>query len=110
MSDLHKRKCEVCAPGTPPIDETRAEELQRELDPRWDRRGNRDLERNFEFKNFRDAFGLAARVALLAESEGHHPDMEIGWGRLDIRLKTHVANGLTDNDFILAAKIDRLGS
>ena len=110
MTELLKRKCEVCAPGTLPIDESRAAELQNEIDPRWDRHANRDLQRNYEFRNFGDAFGFAARVALLAESEGHHPDMEIGWGRVGIQLKTHVADGLTDNDFILAAKIDRLGS
>lgn len=109
MTELVKRKCEVCAPGTPPIDVDRAEALHKELDPRWDRHENRNLERSYEFRNFRDAFGFATRVALLAEGEGHHPDMEVGWGRVEIRLKTHVADGLTDNDFILAAKIDRLG-
>jgi 4a-hydroxytetrahydrobiopterin dehydratase len=108
LTELVKRKCEACAPGTPPIDESRAEQLQRELDPRWDRHGNRNIERTLQFRNFRDAFGFATRVALLAEDEGHHPDMKVGWAYVGIELTTHTAKGLTDNDFILAAKIDRL--
>jgi 4a-hydroxytetrahydrobiopterin dehydratase len=81
-----------------------------QIDSAWERESNKNLRRNFEFRNFRDAFGLATRVALLAEQEGHHPDLEIRWGRLGIFLTTHVAGGLTDNDFILAAKIDRLSA
>lgn len=105
---LYKRKCEVCAPGTLPIDEDRAAELQAQIDPAWGRDGNKSLRRELTFRNFRDAFAFATRIALLAEQEGHHPDLEIGWGRLGISLTTHVAGGLTDNDFVLAAKIDRL--
>ena len=66
------------------------------------------LTREFKFDNFRDAFGMATKVALLAEEEGHHPDFEVGWGRLALTLTTHAAKGLTDNDFIMAAKIDKL--
>lgn len=105
---LSARKCVACAPGTPPLDASRAGELQAQLDPAWRRDGNRRLLRTFEFRNFRDAFGLTARIALLAEAEGHHPDLELGWGRVAVTLTTHAAKGLTDNDFILAAKIDRL--
>ena len=74
----------------------------------WERDGNRRLRRELSFKNFRDAFGFVARVALLAEAEGHHPDIELGWGRAAFELTTHAASGLTRNDFVLAAKIDRL--
>jgi pterin-4a-carbinolamine dehydratase len=73
-------------------------------------RGNRTLRREFSFANFRDAFGLVARVAPLAESEGHHPDIELGWGRAAFSLTTHAAGGLTRNDFIMAARIDRLAA
>jgi pterin-4a-carbinolamine dehydratase len=69
---------------------------------------NRTLRREFAFPNFRDAFGFVARVALLAESEGHHPDIELGWGRAAFSLTTNAADGLTRNDFIMAARIDRL--
>jgi 4a-hydroxytetrahydrobiopterin dehydratase len=106
--ELASRHCEACAPGTPPIDEDRAVELEAQLDPSWARDGTLRLRRELRFRNFRDAFGFVARLALLAESEGHHPDIELGWGRVAVTLTTHAAGGLTDNDFILAAKLDRL--
>jgi 4a-hydroxytetrahydrobiopterin dehydratase len=107
VSELAAAHCEVCAPGTPPLPEPEAAELSSEV-PDWDRDGNRALRREFEFPNFRDAFGFVARVALIAEAEGHHPDIELGWGRAALELTTHAASGLTRNDFVLAAKIDRL--
>ena len=76
--------------------------------PQWQREGNQRLRREFKFPNFRDAFGFVARVALVAESEAHHPDIELGWGRAQFELTTHAACGLTRNDFVMAAKIDRL--
>jgi 4a-hydroxytetrahydrobiopterin dehydratase len=107
-TELAKRKCEACAPGTPSLDEAAAAALHAQVDPGWERDGTGMLRRAFEFPNFRDAFGFVARLALLAESEGHHPDIELGWGRVAVTLTTHAAGGLTDNDFILAAKLDRL--
>jgi 4a-hydroxytetrahydrobiopterin dehydratase len=76
--------------------------------PDWERDGNRALRREFSFDNFRDAFGFVARAALVAEAEQHHPDIELGWGRAAFELTTHAASGLTRNDFVMAAKIDRL--
>lgn len=108
MKELAGRKCEACAPGTPPLEESRAAELHTQLDGAWERDGNKRLHRFLEFSNFREAFAFATRVALLAEAEGHHPDLTIGWGKAGVDLTTHVAGGLTDNDFILAAKIDLL--
>jgi 4a-hydroxytetrahydrobiopterin dehydratase len=107
MSELAAAHCEVCKPGTPPMPETDAAELSAEV-PEWERDGNRALRREFSFPDFRDAFGFVARVALVAEAEGHHPDIELGWGRAAFELTTHAASGLTRNDFVLAAKIDRL--
>lgn len=107
MADLATRKCEACEPGTPPLGREEAEELGKQLDADWQIEDKR-LVRVAKFKNFRDAFGLATRVALLAEEQGHHPDLEVGWGRVSIALTTHTAKGLTDNDFIMAAKIDEL--
>jgi 4a-hydroxytetrahydrobiopterin dehydratase len=66
------------------------------------------ISRSFKFKNFKEAFAFATKVAALAEEEGHHPDLLISWGRVEIELSTHAINGLSENDFILAAKIDKL--
>jgi 4a-hydroxytetrahydrobiopterin dehydratase len=109
VAELAEGRCEACAPGTPPLPEDQAASLASEV-PEWERHGNRFLRREFSFSDFRDAFGFVARVALIAEAEGHHPDVELGWGRAAFRLTTHAASGLTRNDFILAAKIDRLAN
>lgn len=108
--DLAQRKCQACTPGTPSLEEEQAAELHSQIDPGWSRDATLAIRRELAFRNFRDAFGFATRVALLAEAEGHHPDLEVGWGRLAIALTTHAAGGLTDNDFILAAKVDRLAA
>jgi 4a-hydroxytetrahydrobiopterin dehydratase len=110
MGDLARRKCEACEGGTPPITPGRIAELQPQIDPAWQVEDGKQLQRSFTFPDFTDAFGFATRVALVAESEGHHPDFELGWGRVALVLTTHAAGGLTDNDFIMAAKIDRLAA
>jgi 4a-hydroxytetrahydrobiopterin dehydratase len=107
VSELAAAHCEGCEPGTPPLSEPEAAELAAQV-PGWQRESNRALRREFSFPNFRDAFGFVARVALIAEAENHHPEIELGWGRTAFELTTHAASGLTRNDFILAAKIDRL--
>jgi 4a-hydroxytetrahydrobiopterin dehydratase len=80
--------------------------LLSELHGDW-RVEDRVLRRNFKFANFASAFTVATRLALLAEREGHYPDLRLGWGYLVVELTTHAVGGLTRNDFILAAKIDR---
>ena len=107
MSELVRQHCEPCEKGTPPLEEEKAAALASDV-PGWERDGNQTLRREFSFDNFRDAFGFVARVALVAEAEGHHPDIELGWGRAAFQLTTHAANGLTRNDFIMAAKISGL--
>jgi 4a-hydroxytetrahydrobiopterin dehydratase len=107
VSELAAAHCEACEPGTAPLPEHEAAELSTQV-PAWAREGNTALHREFSFPNFRDAFGFTARVALIAEAEGHHPDIELGWGRAAFELTTHAASGLTRNDFVLAAKIDQL--
>jgi 4a-hydroxytetrahydrobiopterin dehydratase len=91
------------------MSEDEAAELHRQV-PEWERDGNRALRREFAFDDFNGAFGLVARVALLAEAESHHPEIELEWGRAAFRNYTHTASGLSRNDFILAARIDRLAS
>ena len=107
MSELSRQHCEPCEKGSPPLPEKEAAALASDV-PGWERDSNRSLRREFSFENFRDAFGFVARVALVAEAEGHHPDIELGWGRAAFDLTTHAASGLTRNDFVMAAKISRL--
>ena len=66
------------------------------------------ISKNFKFKDFAQALVFVNKVGLLAESEGHHPDIELGWGRVKISLTTHAIKGLSENDFIMAAKIDEI--
>ncbi len=106
-ADLAREHCQVFRPGTPPLSHFEVDELADAISPSW-RVNDELLVREFAFRDFNAAFGLATRIALLAEAEGHHPDLEIGWGRLVVRLTTHSLGGLSRNDFILAAKIDGL--
>jgi 4a-hydroxytetrahydrobiopterin dehydratase len=94
-------------PGTPPLSEAEVAQLLGEV-PGWERDATGALTREFAFDDFGGAFGLVVRVALLAEAEGHHPRVDLEWGRAAFTTWTHTAGGLTRNDFILAAKIDQI--
>ena len=107
MAGLASEHCREYPPGTPPLTAEEAEELQRQV-PAWEREGNSALRREFTFDDFSGAFGLVVRVALMAEAESHHPEIELEWGRAAFRTWTHTASGLSRNDFILAARIDLL--
>ena len=109
-TQLASHHCEACEQGTPPLEEQQAALLTAELHPGWRREATTTLRRRLHFEDFKDAFGFATRIALVAEEEGHHPDMEIGWGKVVVALTTHSSGGLTRNDFIMAAKIDRLAA
>jgi len=107
---LAQQRCEACTPETPTLDRDHAEALLNEL-RRWglvERDGKDWLAKTFKFKGFMPGVVLVNRIAELAEQEGHHPDLELSYGSLLVRLLTHAAGGLTRNDFILAAKIDRI--
>ena len=107
-SRLLSRKCEPCRGGIPPLSEERAGELLAET-PQWALREDATrLVRSFEFEDFRKAMEFVNRVADVAEEEGHHPDIAIHWNRVELVLWTHKIGGLHENDFILAAKVDRL--
>ncbi len=107
MSGLVRERCQACAPGTPPLPEAEIAQLMDQVAPAWIRSGP-GLRRHQRTSDFAEAFGLATRIALLAEREGHHPELRLGWGYLEVELTTHAAGGVTRNDFIMAAKIDRL--
>src|SRR3954466_16296496 len=106
---LASEHCEACEKGTPPLSEEEAAGLASQV-PGWERQGNQKLRRTFEFPNFRDAFGFVARAALVAEAEFRHLDIERHWGRAAFELTTQAASGLTRNDFVMAAKLDKLAS
>ncbi len=105
---LARERCVEVRPGTPALTEEETRSLAGSVAGEWQVHEG-ELRREFTFKSFNAAFGLATRIALLAEAQGHHPDLEIGWGRLGVRLSTHSVGGLSRNDFIMAACIDRLG-
>ena len=107
MTDLASEHCREYPPGTPPLGQGEVAELQRQV-PAWELDDNRALQREFSFDDFSGAFGLVVRVALLAEAESHHPEIELEWGRAAFRTWTQTASGLSRNDFILAARIDLL--
>ena len=108
MTELSRQHCEACNALTPTLHRDEVEALRGELDPGWTVVDGRRLRRHLEFPDFRSAFATASAIAGLAEQEGHHPELCLGWGRLDIDITTHAINGLSRNDFILAAKIDSL--
>ena len=104
---LITKSCTPCRGGIPPLTPDEAE-AHRHQTPEWGLHDDsRRIERSFKFDSFAGAFAFVQRVADLAESEGHHPDITFGWGYATISLQTHKINGLHENDFILAAKLDR---
>ncbi len=106
---LAQRDCVPCRGGVPPMTEAEARTLLAELDSNWTLAdGAAKLERTFRFPNFADALAFVNRIGELAEAQGHHPDIELGWGRVRVTLLTHKIGGLSESDFILAAKTDAL--
>ena len=106
---LADKKCVPCEGKVDPIPMTRAQEYLKQLHSDWKIIDDgKKIQRTFKFKNFRQALEFVNHVGEIAESEGHHPDIEFGWGYVNITLFTHAINGLFENDFILAAKIDKL--
>jgi 4a-hydroxytetrahydrobiopterin dehydratase len=110
---LAERSCVVCKPGTPTLDAVEATSMLEQLHGDWavgERDGHQELTRTFRFKGFLPGVRLVDAIGDLAEAEGHHPDLHLSYGSLRVDLWTHAAGGLTENDFILAAKIDRMGA
>ena len=108
MSELATRTCTPCRGGVPPLPEDEARRYLGDV-PGWELLDQgRRIERTFRFKNFREAQDFVNRVGALAETEQHHPDIRFGWGYATISLHTHKIKGLHENDFIMAAKINRL--
>ena len=107
MSELASKTCVPCRGGIPPLAGPELEALARQV-PDWKVVDGHHLTRNFPFKNFVQALAFVNKVGALAEEQGHHPDILLAWGKAEITTWTHKINGLTESDFILAAKMDKL--
>jgi 4a-hydroxytetrahydrobiopterin dehydratase len=108
MADLAKKHCVPCAAGAEPLTGKEIRRQAEQLDPAWQVVEDHHLARDFTFDDFRQALDFVNQVGELAEEEGHHPDIYLSYGKVKIQLWTHKIDGLHENDFILAAKIDAL--
>jgi|TARA_B100001059_G_scaffold230538_1_gene264905 4a-hydroxytetrahydrobiopterin dehydratase len=110
MSDLLSKKCSPCEGGVIPFDVSEIHKYQKKVDG-WELVQNDKkiyfLEKKFTFKNFLESQDFVNKVGKISEEEGHHPDILFGWGYAKITITTHAIEGLSENDFILAAKIDQ---
>ena len=106
--NFSQKHCVPCEGGVMPLFRTKAEEYLKDI-PGWSLSEDaKKISKTFTFKNFKEALAFANRVGGVAEAERHHPDMLVGWGKVGITLTTHAIGGLSENDFIIAAKIDEL--
>ena len=113
MTDLADKKCIPCEGGIPSFDTSEIHKYLKKVDG-WDVKKNKDesffIEKEFKFKNFLKSQIFVNEVGKISEDEGHHPDISFGWGYAEIKVTTHAIKGLSENDFILAAKIDKISS
>jgi 4a-hydroxytetrahydrobiopterin dehydratase len=106
---LTEKKCQPCEGGVPPLETSAAQELLKALHSDWSILSDgKRIRREFTFTNFHRTMSFVNAVAWIANSEGHHPDLELSYGSCVVNYTTHAIDGLTENDFICAAKIDRL--
>jgi 4a-hydroxytetrahydrobiopterin dehydratase len=105
MTELANRNCVPCRGDTPPLKGEELEGLRQQV-PDWEIVEEHHLRRTFKFKNFREALGFVNKVGELAEEQGHHPDISFGWGYAEVTVFTHKIDGLTESDFVFAAKVD----
>jgi 4a-hydroxytetrahydrobiopterin dehydratase len=108
-TELTSKKCRPCEGGVPPLPPAAVEDLLKALHPDWRLAADgKSIARTFEFTGYNRTIGFVNAVAWIANGEGHHPDLEVTYQRCVVRWWTHAVNGLTENDFICAAKVDRL--
>jgi 4a-hydroxytetrahydrobiopterin dehydratase len=105
--DLASQTCVPCRGGVPPMKGVELRRIQ-QLVPQWNVVNEHHITRTFTFPDFKQALDFVNRVGEVAEDQGHHPDILLGWGKTEITLWTHKIDGLTHSDFIMAAKIDQL--
>ena len=107
MTDLASKTCIPCRGGVPPLKGTQLADLQEKLKNDWKIINEHHLEKEYSFKNFKEALDFTIKVGELAENQDHHPDIFLTWGKVKVTIWTHKIDGLTESDFIFAAKTDR---
>lgn len=107
MSNLANKKCVPCESDTPPLEHDKIQEYLKDVEG-WELVEDKFIKKTFKLKSFRESIDLVNRVAGLAEQEGHHPDIIIRYRKVTFELTTHNTKGLSENDFIMASKIDLL--
>ncbi|MBD3391724.1 MAG: 4a-hydroxytetrahydrobiopterin dehydratase [Chitinivibrionales bacterium] len=105
---LESKRCTPCEKGSPPLDEDGENNLLKQVPWEIDRNGTHKIRKQFTLGDFKEAMGFVNRVAELAEQEKHHPDIHISYRNVTIELSTHAVGGLSENDFILASKLDNM--
>ncbi len=104
--ELTSRRCRPCEKGTPPLSRAEIDQLLPQV-PGWELRGDR-IEKTYRFENYYETMAFVNAVAWVAHGEDHHPDMEVGYNKCVVRYSTHSVDGLSENDFIGAAKVEAL--
>lgn len=107
MSELAKKHCVPCRGGVPPLKGAALAAIAAKVEG-WQVVGEHHITKSYKFPDFVSALAFVNKIGVLAEEQGHHPDIFLAWGRVDITIWTHKIDGLTESDFILAAKIDNL--
>jgi 4a-hydroxytetrahydrobiopterin dehydratase len=107
MTDLASKQCVPCRGGVPPLKGAELQALLRDVNNGWQVIDEHHLEKEYRFRNFREALDFAIRVGELAEEQRHHPDIFLAWGKVRLAVWTHKIDGLTESDFVFAAKADR---
>ena len=105
-SNLAAKKCAPCEKGTPPLDDRRVAELLKQV-PGWERAGS-EIVKKYKFKNYHETMAFVNAAAWVSHRQDHHPDLEVGYNTCRVRYSTHSVGGLSENDFICAAKLESL--